>query len=216
MGSLNSDLQLDNNLKPLKSGEELSSLELSTKGNGARITGDLEVTGNIKPSEHGSYLAHGSTYAGMILGYTSLLNDAADTSYSITASYVTVDADAKITFLAPPSGNVEIFVSVYIASTSPRQAYFGLSDNATYNTVDVTHEHKVWVANAADEETLNHQWVITGLTAGTSYTYWLGAKAAQAGRVSLKWGGDATDEFAPLIMKATALPAETADFVVYG
>ena len=42
MGSLNSDLQLDNNLKPLKSGEELSSLELSTKGNGARITGDVK------------------------------------------------------------------------------------------------------------------------------------------------------------------------------
>ena len=145
--------------------------------------------------------------AGNILGYTALLNDSADSSYTITASYAVPAADWKVTFVAPPSGNVEIFVSVYIVSTATRQTYFGLSDNATYNTLDVTHEHRVHVGDETDEETLNHQWVITGLTAGTSYTYFLGAKNAQAGRVSLKWGGDAADEFAPFIMKATALPA---------
>ena len=48
MTTLTTDRQLDTHLKPLKSGEELSSLELSTKSNGARITGDLEVTGEIK------------------------------------------------------------------------------------------------------------------------------------------------------------------------
>ncbi len=48
MKSLTSDAQLDTNLKPIKSGEELSSLELSTKGNGARISGDLEITGELK------------------------------------------------------------------------------------------------------------------------------------------------------------------------
>ena len=44
------------------------------------------------------------------------------------------------------------------------------------------------------------------MTAGTKYTYWLGAKGAQAGTVSLRWGGNVTEEFAPFIMKATALP----------
>ena len=39
--------QLDSNLKPLKSGEELSSLELSSQGNGARVTGDLDITGGF-------------------------------------------------------------------------------------------------------------------------------------------------------------------------
>ena len=48
MKSLTSDAQLDTNLKPIKSGEELSSLELSTKGNGARNSGDLEITGELK------------------------------------------------------------------------------------------------------------------------------------------------------------------------
>ena len=47
MKNLTTDRQLDTHLKPLKSGEELSSLELSTKGSGVRITGDLEVTGEV-------------------------------------------------------------------------------------------------------------------------------------------------------------------------
>ena len=44
---LTTDNQLDSHLKPLKSGEELSSLELSSKGNGARFTGDVDVVGGF-------------------------------------------------------------------------------------------------------------------------------------------------------------------------
>ena len=40
-----------------------------------------------------------------------------------------------------------------------------------------------------------------------NYTYWLGANSGQSGRIKMRWGGDATGEYAPLIMKATALPA---------
>ena len=45
--NLTTERQVDSHLKPVKSGDELSSLELSTKSNGARITGDLEVTGEV-------------------------------------------------------------------------------------------------------------------------------------------------------------------------
>ena len=38
----------DENLRPIKVGETATSLELTQFGNGARITGDLEVTGDIK------------------------------------------------------------------------------------------------------------------------------------------------------------------------
>ena len=44
---LTTDNQLDSHLKPIKSGEELSSLELSSQGNGARVTGDLDITGGF-------------------------------------------------------------------------------------------------------------------------------------------------------------------------
>ena len=45
--NLTTDRQIDTHLKPIKSREELSSLELSTKGNGARISGDLEIVGGF-------------------------------------------------------------------------------------------------------------------------------------------------------------------------
>ena len=153
------------------------------------------------------FSAANSAYAGMILGYTSLLNDAADTSYNVTASFATIHADTKVTFVAPPSGNVEIFASVFAKWTTNRWLQFGLSDNATYNAVDVTHEHFIGEGDETDEMQINHRWVITGLTAASSYTYWVGAKAEQLGRVYLYWGGDATGEYAPFIVKATALPA---------
>ena len=38
---------VDSNLRPLKIGGKSSSLELADTDNGARIRGDLEITGNI-------------------------------------------------------------------------------------------------------------------------------------------------------------------------
>ena len=249
MTNLKTNQVLGKHMMPVKSGEEHTSLELSTEGNGAKINGDFEVTGqynniylkdyapirNAKTltlisdqdiyldssgpialdSANGRFIAQNngtefssanSAFAGMILGYTCLLNDAADTSYSVTTSFVTVDSGAHISFVAPPSGNVEIFASVFCKWTTNRYLQLGLSDNATYNTIDVTHEHYVAEGDETDHYQINHQWVITGLTAGSSYTYYFGAKAEQASRVTLHWGGDATGEYAPFIMKATALP----------
>ena len=192
------DRRLDKHLHVLKSQEgDLSSLSISTEGNGIKVSGDLEVTGNVESS---------SIYPGQILGYTCLLNDSADTSYSATTSFVVIDSNAKLTFIAPPGGNVEIFASVFCKWTQERWLQFGLSTTEIYSTLDVTHEHFIGEGDETDEMQINHRWVITGLTAGTSYTYWLGAKTEVAGRVVLYWGGDATGEYAPFIMKATALP----------
>ena len=63
---------------------------------------------------------------------------------------------------------------------------------------------------------IDHRWVITGLTAGDTYKWWLGAKSSHIFTHILRWGGDATGEYAPFIMKATALPAAVTDFAVYG
>ena len=307
MANLETDKNLDKHLKPVKLGEANTSLELASEGNGAKIKGDLDVTGytdNIKlrgeesiikadgditldaagtdihfavggtsylswsaggllemkaaldtsdslsfnvsntgisqiatvdnsggnlanleldvqgdiifNPQNGVYIAQNantefsaanSAYAGMILGYTCLLNDAADTSYTVTNAFVTVDATTKVTFVGPPSGNVEIFVNVYADGATGSPLFLGLSDNATYNSIDVTHEHVVATVDETDEKEINHRWVITGLTPGTSYTYWLGAKCTHNSVYVLKWGGDATAEIAPFIMKAIALPA---------
>ncbi len=202
--TLTIDRNLDKHLKALKSDEgELSSLEISTAGNGARVSGDLDVTGTINSP---------TVYAGQILGYTAIGIDSGAGSYSITTSFDVPHGDMQITFVAPPSGNVEIFVSIFADHGGTRSLYFGLSDSDTYspidfpNSDDVTNEHEVLTSDETDEQQVNHQWVVTGLTEGTSYTWYLGAKGAQAGSVVLRWGGELTSLYAPFIMKATALP----------
>ena len=152
--------------------------------------------------------------AGTILGYTSLLNDAADNSYTTTTLMVVPDSTLQVTFKAPQSGNVEIFVSIYVDTTAGRNLVFGLSDSSLYsgidfpNSNDPTNEHKVYLGDESDEEEVNHRWVVEGLTPGTSYTWYLAAKTTLTNSAYvLRWGGDATAEYAPFIMKATALPS---------
>ena len=182
----------------------------------------LDVAGNITlDSATGVFIAQkdgtefsvaDSAYAGMILGYTAIKIDAADASYDVTSAFVTINVGAKVTFVAPPSGNVEIFVSVFNdCAASGRPFYLGLSDNATYNAVDVTHEHEALTGDETDEYQVNHYWAITWLTAGTSYTWWIGAKSSHNSIHVLRWGGDVTAEYAPFIIKATALPATIYD-----
>ena len=154
-------------------------------------------------------------FDGRILGYTTVGIDAADDSKPLTTSFVVTDSAHKVKFVAPPSGVVEIFVSVY-GDLNRRAVFLGLSDNATYNALDVTHEHAVSLPGSSNDVELRHAWVITGLTAGTAYEYWLGAKSSHPVSSILKWGGDVTGEYAPFIMKATALPTAVADYAVYG
>ena len=187
---------VDEDLKLVRDGDGTdTALQLSKDK--LKVVVNLDVTGYIESS---------TIHAGQIIGYTCLLNDAADTSYSTTTSFAVIDSNAKIRFIAPPSGNVEIFASVFCKWSSNRWLQFGLSDNATYNTLDVTHEHFIGEGDETDEMQINHRWVLTGLVAGRVYTSWFGAKCEQASRATLYWGGDATGEYAPLIMKATALP----------
>ena len=183
--------------------------------------------GIILDSATGSFQMHGagttsefsvanSAYAGMILGYRTVGIDAADDSYTLTTTFTVTDAAHKVKFVAQPSGVVEIFVSIFHDSTR-RILHLGLSDNATYNSLDVTHEHDIYVpGGTVDELQINHYWVITGLTAGTAYEYWLGAKITSGTGGVLRWGGNVTGEYPPFIMKATALPAAVAYFAVYG
>ena len=186
----------------------------------------------ILDSENGRFLAlnnstefsvANSAYAGMILGYTTVGIDAADGSYTLTTSMAVPDSDHNVSFIAPPSGVVEIFVSIY-ADLSRRAVVFGLSDAATYaaidfpNSADETNEHKVILPSGTpgtQDNQINHRWVVTGLTAGDTYKWWLGAKSIFTGG-ELRWGGDISADHAPFIMKATALPAAVTDYAVYG
>ena len=172
------------------------------------------VAGTVSGGTVTEFSATNSAYAGMILGYTDIGLDEGRVSYTMTTSYVVPTDEFGVTFVAPPSGNVEIMVSFrYNAGGSGvGDIYVGLSDaNATsgYNAVDDFHEELIRDGMGRNEiTTIQNYWTLTGLTAGTSYTRWLGVKSSNlVGSPALEYGGDGADDNPDFIMKATALPA---------
>ena len=212
--SENSSHPVDENLRPILVGGKSTALETAQHGNGAKVNGDLTVTGDINGNT--------GVHAGMILGYTTVGIDAADDSITATTSMAVTDSEHKVNFIAPPSGVVEIFVSIY-ADFSRRPLYFGLSDSDTYSPIglpgadDATNEHIVaYPPSSLGDRTINHRWVVTGVRPGTQYEWWLGFKSTHALANVVRWGGNVSGEYAPFIMKATALPSAETDFAVYG
>jgi hypothetical protein len=183
------------------------------------IDGDIILdshTGNFVAKKAGTeFSVANSAYAGMILGYRMIGEDATHTSYTMTTSFAVPNSDMTVRFVAPPSGCVEVMVQIYAnASTSNRLLYFGLSDNATYNSLGATYEQLHRMPDETDDSLVQHYWTITGLTAGTTYNYWFGAKISGV-TAWLNWGGTGSGRYGDFIMKVTALPAATSDFAEY-
>ena len=156
-----------------------------------------------------------SAFAGMILGYRMIGEDAAHDSYTLTTSFAVPDPAMTVRFVAPPSGCVEVMVQIYAnASTSNRFVYFGLSDNASYNSIGVGYEQVHRMPDETDDSLVQHYWTITGLTAGTTYNYWFGAKTS-ATNAFLNWGGTTSGRYCDFIMKVTALPTAASGFAEY-
>ena len=154
----------------------------------------------------------------MILGYTRIQNDGTTSGQAVitvNSSAMTVLATAQLTtlsvqFTAPPSGNVEIQCSFWLSGISDG-AKFSLSDNASYNEIDETHTYDADQTIYIDETDHNYNTIsfsVTGLTAGTSYTYYLAGLASGAG-VQISHGRNRTagSHFPPIILRAIALPA---------
>ena len=157
-----------------------------------------------------------SAYAGMILGYRCIGEDASADVYAITATYAVPDSNMTVRFIAPPSGKVEVMVQVHVDSvTALRTLFLGLSDNATYNSIGDQYEQFSLLSDETDDLLHTHRWTVTGLTAGNTYNYWLGAKVS-SGSKNLRWGGNSADEYGSFVMKVTALPQATVAFAQYG
>ena len=199
-----------------------TNVNVDTSGD---ITLDSETGAFIAKKTGTEFSVAGSSFAGMILGYTTVGIDAADDSYTLTTTMTVLDDAMKVKFVAPPSGVVEIFAQIYW-DTSRRLPVLGLSDQDTGDTyraisfpnaTDVTNEHVQGMPPLAYADSmLRPHWVVTGLTAGTAYEWWFSAKTSAGTGGVLRWGGNVTNKYPPFIMKATALPTATADYAVYG
>ena len=168
-----------------------------------------------------------SAYAGMILGYTTVGINQTPASYAVTNAMLPVHDDLKVTFKAPPSGVIEVMVSIYVDTISARPLTFGLSttDASTgFATLNAQYENHTFLGDETDGSQHQHRWIITGLTPNAVDTYWFAAGCTQATRYDLRWGGDSSAvgdssepyEYQPFIMKATALPTAVTDYAVYG
>ena len=163
-----------------------------------------------------------SAYAGMILGYVVEGINQTPATYTLTTSEALVASGTHhVSFIAPPSGVVEIEVQVnYDAGTGSAILSLGLSDNTTIgsNGLDVWLLQQIGEpARAVNDPNIIHKWVVTGLTAGTSYKWYLTAKSSTtSGTPKIQWGGDSTGENPVFIMKATALPTAVTNYAVYG
>ena len=238
------DLKVNNNLKISANADDYATLSvvdtgdltIATTGDGTRDSDlILDADGSITlDSASGAYIAKNnntefsvsnSAYAGMILGYTTVGIDAIAQSYTLDTTMTTIHDNLNVSFKAPPSGVVEIFAQIYF-DPSRRNVVLGLSDQDTTDTyqaisfpnaTDETNEHIQAIPPTANgDSVLRPHWVVTGLTAGTTYKWWLGAKITAGTGGVLRWGGAGTGQYPPFIMKATALPAAVTDFAVYG
>ena len=176
-------------------------------------------------TKHTSALADGtefsatdSAYAGMILGYTRIFNLSSTIGHnnitvnnsSMTVLQTAQGTDVKVQFIVPPSGNVEIECTFW-SSFSSRGAKFSLSDNATYNEIAFNYTYDAdWTIFNDETDHHMHRVVfgVTGLTAGTDTTYYLGGLASSTFASILHGKNRSQDAYyPPIIMKATALPA---------
>ncbi len=157
-----------------------------------------------------------SAYAGMILGYTRIQNTGSgtfDSILSLTTSMTVLQTAAGtnvgVTFVAPPSGNVEIIFTcnLYTSSTT---VGFALSDNTTFNEIDpdYTYDMGSYRMDETDTNTISINWAVTGLTAGTSYTYYIAGEEI-SGSTATIYHGDRRgtgEHYPPITVKAIALP----------
>ena len=157
-------------------------------------------------------------YAGMILGYTRIANNntgSANMTITINASSMTVlqtvgGTDLSIQFIVPPSRNVEIQCSFWMAASSDG-AKFSLSTGTSYAELGETHtydaDQTVYI-DETDHTMHTIKFTVTGLIAGTDATYYLAGLASGANTL-IQHGRNRTTgtHFPPIIIKAIALPA---------
>ena len=210
--------QLDSN-----GGLEILTVDANLSGADFVVNADGDIildshNGKFEAKKAGvEFSAEGSAYAGMILGYTRIQNDGdggADAIISLTNTMTVLQTEqgtnVSVTFVAPPSGNVEIVFSCYIYSSSTTLG-FALSDNATFNEINETHTYDFgsYKSDETDYDTLNIKWAVTGLTAGTSYTYYVAGDELSGSTSTIYQGRFRTSGLhaPPILVKAVALPA---------
>ena len=205
-------LRLQNNLSAdrqvVKINDDSTGLLLKDKD--VIVENDLIVQGDIIADS-----ITANAYSGIILAYRDIGLNEGEASYNLTTSYVVPTDEFGISFIAPPSGNVQYIVEniwVDYGSLGAGDFHVGLStQNNTdgYSALASYHEKNFGDGEGRGAENVSSlSWTLTGLTAGANYTYYVGFKSSTtSGTPHISWGGDATGKSPDIIIKAIALPS---------
>ena len=200
-------------------GTETSDLTLDADGD---IVLDSANGVFIAKNDGTEFSATNSSYAGMILGYTRLEGDLTNqNAYEIQNSMTVEDASHQITFVTPPSENVEIELNCFIdIGTTDTKISVGLSDNSTYNALASNLEYDSGIYFSDDESdddllTVKFVLIATHLASvGSSNTFYIGFSTTGSTKTAnLRYGYRASHGIAyhPMVIKATALPTTIYD-----
>ena len=171
------------------------------------------ATGAFEMHGGGTTAKFADMYAGMILGYRVVGLNEAHATYNLTTSYVVPTDEFGVTFIVPPSGNVEISIQVWFSAGSSGQSLLGSisSGNNTdgYAQIADEYEQSIFTTPARNAfMPVAYSWVLAGLTAGDSNTTYAAFKTANVtGTPKVLWGGSNSGRYPDFIMRATALPA---------
>lgn len=169
-------------------------------------SGGLEYCGQtltIEGTQTGYAAAtHPPTLPGSLLGYTSYAPSSVST-YTLVAIGTGLTAldttNLLVTFTAPPNGNVLVRLSAFAqgGATAADNVLFGVVSSTGSPGTLVGVGGLVFsspVATAVDDEAaVSTEQIITGLTAGTAYTwYFAGAYVTAAGKVLAQGGSTVT------------------------
>ncbi len=177
-----------------------------TASNGLSVTGGNVGIGTAAPKVPLDIYEMG----GLLLGYTRLNNGdaASNVSYAMTTSMAVPSSSWYTTFTAPASGKVEIRFEGFVASaaSSACKIYLGLSTSSSWSSLGNEYIREVWETDDGDNVTVEHSWVLTSLTPGSTYTYYIGTKAGAADSQYWRYGGTNVNLYKDLTIKTIALP----------
>jgi len=171
---------------------------------------------------------------GLVIGET-YIDPASASSWTLSIAPATASAwhpvldndgyaSCKVAFVVPQSGKVRIRVQVTIDVANINTILFALCTSSNGTFLDNQYQKRVLLtgtaASSAADSVTHVEWIVDGLTPGTSTTYYLGAAVRSSSvPVYLKWGGSGggpadtvTASYPAFIMQAIAV-ASNADIV---
>ena len=209
---------VDENLRPIKVGGDMTSLELSSFGNGARVNGDLSVNGNVYSD---------TVIAGQILGYTRLEGDLTNqAAYEIQNSLTVEDDTHQITFTTPPSEYVEIeltcFVDIGSTDTEINAGLSSASATSGYSAVSAELEYDAGTGTMFSDDEIDDGMLVVKFickaahlaSIGSSNTFYIGFSTGGVTKTAtVRYGYRAShgQAYPPMTIKATALPTTIYD-----